>query len=235
MILKKYNIVKYLLLLIIIVILTFIIKEDIGIGLHTKRSYKEYCISNTEFYEESTVSRFIENNENNYKTGYIFIGDSRFIGMDDVCNISETDNKFVIAKVSEGYDFLINTALPEAERITQSNNDITNWKYIICLGVNDLYNLDKYINTYNDLSNTIDLIVISVNPIEYHNNISNEAIEEFNSKLENIEGIQYVDSYSILLNNGFNTTDGIHYTDRTYELIYNIINNAIKEDTKQYE
>ena len=64
MILKKYNIVKYLTLLIIIVVLTFIIKEDIGIGLHTKRSYKEYCISNTEFSEKSTVSNFVENNEN---------------------------------------------------------------------------------------------------------------------------------------------------------------------------
>lgn len=232
---KKYNIVKYLTLLIIIVVLTFIIKEDIGADLYIKRNYIEYYECNTEFYEKSTISNFIENNEYNCKTGYIFIGDSRFVGMDDVCNISETDNRFVIAKVSEGYDFLINTALPEAERITQNNSNITDWKYIICLGVNDLYNLDKYIDTYSELCNTIDLIIVSVNPIEYHNTISNETIEEFNSKLENIEGIQYVDSYSILLNNGFGTIDGIHYTDRTYELIYNIINNAIKEDTKQYE
>ena len=225
---KKYSIAKYLLLPIIIVSLTFIIKEDIGADSYIKGNCIEDYECCTEFYEKSTISNFKESNKDNYETGYIFIGDSRFVGMNDACEISNTDNRFVIAMVGEGYDFLINTALPEAERITQSNNDITNWRYVICLGVNDLYNIDKYISEYNKLKTTIDLVLVSVNPIEYSNDISNKAIERFNSKIETIEGIQYVDSYSILLNNAFSTTDGIHYTDKTYELIYDTINNAIK-------
>ncbi len=196
--------------------------EEIG------NSYKSKVIESTEFVEEPSLSNFIDNNEDNCKTGYIFIGDSRFVGMNDACGISDTENRFVIAMIGEGYDFLVNTALQEAEDIVNENSDITNWKYIVCLGVNDLYNVNKYIDKYNELKSTVDLVLVSVNPIEYHSSITNENIDEFNNKIKNIEGIQYIDTNYTLCTEGFSTVDGIHYTSDTYKLIYNTINTYLE-------
>lgn len=163
------------------------------------------------------------------KTGYIFIGDSRFVGMDTHCNISNSDDKFVIAKVSEGHKYLVDVAMHEAYSIIKDNTDITHWKYIICLGINDLHNIDKYVETYNTIKDNIDLVIVSVNPVAYHSTISNEDIEGFNSKLQEIEGVQYIDTYSGLVDYGFGTVDGIHYTGDTYEYIYLTIGKNLKD------
>ena len=157
--------------------------------------------------------------------GTIYIGDSRFVGMDTVCNISSTDNNWMIAKVGKGYDFLIGEALPKVNDIIENNNNIKSWNIIICLGVNDLHNVDKYVDVYNNMKDKMHISLVSVNPIEYHDLISNSDIEEFNKKLYNIEGIDYIDTYTTLLTDGFTTTDGLHYTNKTYEDIFSLISN----------
>lgn len=161
------------------------------------------------------------------RTGYIFIGDSRFVGMDKVCAISQDEDKFVIAKVGEGYDYLKNTAEFKAENIIASHPEFTNWKYIICLGVNDLGNIKKYQDEFGKIASNHDLTLVSVNPVAYHKTITNTAISTFNSNICNIAGAKYIDSYSVLVNNGFMTADGVHYTKETYQDIYNIIRMAI--------
>lgn len=180
---------------------------------------------------ETNVEQVVENTTEPQEkvTGYIFIGDSRFVAMNNVCDICEKENMFLVAKESEGYDYLVNTAIHESKKIIQSNNDITDWKCIICLGVNDLYNIDKYIETYNKLKEEYDLVLVSVNPIEYHSTITNKKIEEFNNSIKNIENIQYIDSYKYLTNKGFKTTDGLHYTNNTYKDIYKAIEDSLNE------
>jgi hypothetical protein len=175
-----------------------------------------------ELYEDT-----LEKTDNTETVGYIFIGDSRFVGMNNYCNIEENENNYVIAKVGEGYNFLINNAIQQAEEIEQENTDVEHWKYIICLGINDLGNIDKYIETYNELSLTKDLYLVSVNPIEYHSYITNDSVKSFNDQLKSIENIHYIDSYASLIENGFSTVDGIHYTNDTYDDIYNIITEII--------
>ena len=70
-------------------------------------------------------------------TGWIFVGDSRFVNMNTVCNISKNDNLFMVAKVGEGYAWFTNSALQQIKRITSSGL-FNKWKLIICLGINDL-------------------------------------------------------------------------------------------------
>lgn len=180
-------------------------------------------IENIEEIEYSTIKSITETKiieDEPLKKGYIFIGDSRFVGMNQICNINDNTDKFVIAKVGEGYNYLVNIAIPEAENIKQENSDIEHWEYIICLGVNDLGNLNKYSETYNELSKENDINLVSVNPVEYHNYISNKSIEQFNDTISNIDNIKYIDTYSWLIDNGFKTVDGVHYSKETYIDIY---------------
>lgn len=201
------------------------------VTLYSSAYYK--ANSDNEAYSTSNLSEEIETVneqvlEETVKLGYIFIGDSRFVGMNNKCKISNESDRFVIASVSEGYRYLIETAIPETISIMESNTEVTDWKVIICLGINDLHNIDKYIETYNTIKDNIDLVIVSVNPVAYHSTISNEAIEEFNSKLKDIEGVQYIDTYSDLVDYGFGTVDGIHYTNDTYEYIYLTIGKNLK-------
>ena len=166
--------------------------------------------------------------DNNIGPGNIFIGDSRFVGMNNICKIDSNQDNYVIAKVGEGYNYLVNTAIQEATNIVASNESIETWNIIICLGVNDLGNLNKYIEAYNNIDKTnINIILVSVNPVEYHNSITNEQIEEFNNAIKEIENTKFIDTYSKLIEDGYNTTDGVHYDALTYNKIYSYIVNNI--------
>lgn len=159
--------------------------------------------------------------------GYIFVGDSRFVGMDKVCNISDKKNYFVVAKVSMGYDWLIDEAIPQMNKIRDKNKNITSWNLVINLGINDLYNLNKYKDIYDNFSLDYNIYVVSVNPIERHNSITNKDIEEFNSLLKSVNKSVYIDTYKYLKTKGYSTTDGLHYTDDTYERIFEFINKSL--------
>lgn len=139
--------------------------------------------------------------------------------MNTTCNISNESNRFVIAQVSKGHNYLVENEIPQATSIMENNTEVSDQKVIIYLGINDLYNINKYISTYEELKDNIDLILVSVNPIEYRKSITNYNIEYFNDKIEEIDGVQYIDTYSELLEYGYSTVDGIHYND-IYIYIY---------------
>lgn len=161
--------------------------------------------------------------ENEQNTGYIFVGDSRFVGMDKICNIeSLSDNYFVVAKCSMGYDWLVSEALPQVKQIVYSNKSVDEWVLISGLGVNDYDNIERYCNLYSDLSSDFNIVCLSVNPVEHSDYITNEDIEFFNKTLST-SGFRFVDSYSVLVEEGFSTVDGLHYNDETYEKVFSII------------
>lgn len=155
--------------------------------------------------------------------GYIYVGDSRFVGMNSACNIDSEDNTFVVAKISQGYSWLVSSAIYEIDSIVSSNKDITKWNIVIGLGVNDLGNISNYLEEYQRLSDNYNLFVVSVNPVEYHSYINNSNIIKFNNELKSLDNIMYIDTYSSLISKGFSTKDGIHYTDETYENILSYI------------
>lgn len=189
----------YLILLALIVVMTAITTIPVSAGTEKKEHTKD-------------------------TTGYIYIGDSRFVGMNSACDIDSNSNAFVIAKIGEGYEYLKYTAEGKMGDIISGHPEYDEWKIIICLGVNDLGNVKKYKEEFKNLALKEDLYVVSVNPVECHDYISNDMISSFNREISSVANIHYIDSYSELMNSGFSTVDGLHYTMDTYKKIYNLIN-----------
>ncbi len=160
-------------------------------------------------------------------TGYIFVGDSRFVAMNTVCGISKTDNLFMVAKVGEGYSWFNSTALQQIKRIVSSGL-FNKWKIIICLGINDLGNLSKYLEKYESIKDDYDITLVSVNPVDHYGNLSNQQIKDFNEGLKSLS-IPYIDTFSILADTGYKTTDGLHYSEETGRKIYNGILLGLKD------
>lgn len=173
---------------------------------------------------ETTVS---SNYESSYISKYIFIGDSRTEGMRITLN---TDDIWS-CEVAMGYDWMVNTGIPNIESEISSNSAI-----IILMGVNDLYNVNNYVNYINQKASEweqkgVKTYFVSVGPIEYNMYCSNIDIESFNNQLRNglNTNVKYIDIYTDMINNGYGTTDGTHYTSDTYRNIYNMIKIKISE------
>ena len=162
-------------------------------------------------------------------TGYIFVGDSRFVNMNSVCGISKKENLFMVAKVGEGYSWFNETALQQIKRITSSSL-FDKWKLIICLGINDLGNCEKYVKKYETLKDDYDIVLVSVNPVEHYGNLSNEGIDKFNSALKTLS-LPYIDTFNLLLSTGYSTSDGLHYKEDTTKKIYNGILSGLEDIT----
>lgn len=159
----------------------------------------------------------------------IYVGDSRMVGMQSA--VSDSTSSY-IAQVSQGYDWLKNTASSELEAKLGENPGAI---VVFNLGVNDLYNISNYINYYKELFAkypTAKFYILSVNPVDealtnsngYSQN--NADIESFNSSLSSEFPSQYLDSYSSIKDN-LGTTDGIHYTDETYKSINDFVMNSL--------
>lgn len=148
----------------------------------------------------------------------IFVGDSRTVGMEYAVN---DDDSTWLCEVGKGYYWLKeNIALIDDYATSGS-------KVIFNLGVNDLNNSSKYIeliNSYMDLwtSEGIEVYYSAVTPVG-DTTVTNDQIESFNNALK--EGlddrITWIDSYSFLTENGFSSSDGLHYNNATYVSLYN--------------
>ena len=161
----------------------------------------------------------------------IFVGDSRTVGMDITV---ETENVYFIGKVGSGYDWLKGTALKELDKCIKGI-DSNNIKIVFNHGVNDLDNIDKYMVLYEQVANKYSeytLYFMSVNPCKRTNGREklNFSIEEFNSGVREVEGFTYIDAYSYLEKNGFESPDGLHYSNETYDEIYGLVVSTIEKD-----
>ncbi len=152
---------------------------------------------------------------------YLFVGDSRFVGMSAYCKDENTE---YFAKTSQGLKWF-----------KQNYDSITtyrNYNIVINLGVNDLYNCNRYVDIYNnfpkEFTDNNNIIIVSVNPCQGKHAYLNKDIVTFNDTIK--EGIpaefEYIDTYDYLNNKGFNTTDGLHYDKATYQNIYDAIING---------
>ena len=164
------------------------------------------------------------------KTAYIFLGDSRFVGMNIYAHITNFPDVFVVAEVAKGYDWLDKVALNEIQKI----KDTTDYdKYIIIcnMGVNDLGNINKYISILPRLyAEDTDLYWVSVNPtIDSLTRVKCSSIENFNITLKQyIPEMNWIDTYTYLQTTGFKARDGLHYDSETYgKLFYYIMSYVI--------
>ncbi|MCR5450991.1 MAG: SGNH/GDSL hydrolase family protein [Lachnospiraceae bacterium] len=180
--------------------------------------------SDSDLEEEETVTE--EEGETtellDANTGVIYIGDSRFVGMNEACRISDFNREFVVAQVGQGFYWLENDAITAAEYIESTNTSFSHWKYVICLGINDLVNIEEYMTRYSTLIKEKDVTLVSVGPVGTYPDLSNEKVEAFNERLKTLD-TDYIDYYTILVTEGYKTPDGLHYDDDTYRKIYDII------------
>lgn len=159
--------------------------------------------------------------------GTIYVGDSRFNGMEMYLKKGEG---YIVAKDSMGYKWFINEALPTIENIKNSHPEIENWTLVSGLGINDLYNINNYVQAYKNLSECgYRVVALSVNPTNKKSDKLNDEINKFNLVLSNSD-LEYVDLCNHLRQVGFETVDGVHYDKATYTEIWNEINWYLAHD-----
>ena len=164
---------------------------------------------------------------------YMFLGDSRTVGMK---NAVSSDDIF-ICKEGEGYSWMMSNAFPQADEKVTSGMAVVIW-----FGVNDMLdNADNYIKAINEKAKEwkekgAGVFYVSVGPISeggyVHDptNYSDQNVAKFNEAMKNglSSDVIYVDIYSKLKSDGFETTDGLHYTADSYKKIYNLIKEGIQ-------
>jgi len=143
-----------------------------------------------------------------------YIGDSRTVGLAEAIGL---DEDYVIAAVGKGYNWVTSDEIASKVDAIETGSRV-----IVNLGVNDIYNVEKYVEYYQELEDKgLDVYYVSVNPvIDGYCNVTNAEIEEFNSYFEDEEN--YIDVYS-QFEADWISGDGLHYTKEGYENIYEII------------
>lgn len=171
----------------------------------------------------------------------IIVGDSRTVALKEI--YPGTDITF-IARGGKGLYWMKKEGEPELmQALTKYEPEET--AVIFALGVNDLWNANKYVSYLNRLSKKLkgcDLYFLSVNPmnnrVRRHPRKNEEKIRAFNRKMQKKLKMQYIDTYTYLMKNGYSTytqnkipvedgawggvDDGLHYGFRTCKRIFNL-------------
>jgi hypothetical protein len=165
-----------------------------------------------------------------YQTSQMcFIGDSRTVAM---CNAVLTDVHF-IAKESTGLNWFNTTASVEFDKI-QDDIELC----VMALGINDIDNVNAYVESMNSFAEQYPdklFVYANLGPVDEskYSVISNKDIEEFNNKI--LLGLsdrwQVVDLYTYLSVEGFNSSDGLHYSHQDSARIFAWIVDSVKNQT----
>lgn len=188
-------------------------------------------------------------------TKTIYVGDSRTVGMcaaitgdwtkcqfNNIGTFKYSDSEYFIAQGSMGYDWFVSKAVPAVNSVLKSNPSTT-FNIVSYMGVNGL-GADKYVTKYKELANGDwkghNIILVSINPVDeekekqYGYSTKNSSIEAFNSKIKTAAGeisnAYYCDTYNAVKNK-LETSDGLHYTSKTYKDIYNETKTCISKSS----
>lgn len=172
---------------------------------------------------------YITETEGTTGHSFIFVGDSRTVGMEAAVKAHEpSDTCRFIAKEGEGYEWLKSEGTSELAAALSETPEAT---VILNLGVNDITEADAYISYYKQLFAAYpdtDFHLMSVNPVSDDcATVTNAAIDAFNQKIKAAFPDKYLDVYSYLLTGDFSTVDGLHYTDSTYLSIHYYVVNRL--------
>lgn len=159
---------------------------------------------------------------------YIWVGDSRTEGLANSISIE------YLAAGGKGLSWC-------KENMPEIYN-YKNYNVMINFGINDIGNVNSYIDYYNNLPEDFvrnnQIFIISVNPVNetiaenVGYTIKNNMIKLFNEEIQkNLQNkIYFIDTYTYLQNEGFDTNDGVHYSNATYVKLYNYIRNQIERN-----
>lgn len=151
----------------------------------------------------------------------IFVGDSRTVSMGRALQ----DDCTYIGKDGEGYQWFSSNGV--AELALALETDPTK-PVIYNLGVNDTENADLYVALYKNLATQYSdtpFFYLSVNPLSDDSdfNTSNDMIQTFNQTIQQAFPDQYLNCYDYLTEHGFETVDGLHYTEETSKVIHDFV------------
>lgn len=153
----------------------------------------------------------------------IFYGDSRTKGL-QMC----AGGCVYVGKVSAGYAWMAGEGY---DLLTSAMAQYPDAEVVFCFGVNDLGNVDSYIQFFRDFKAAYPdrgAYFASVNPIAdsiaaangYV--VKNASVEAFNERISEELGDDYLDTYTFFAAGGFDTVDGVHYGSETYIEIQNL-------------
>lgn len=174
-----------------------------------------------------------DGNTENAEHSFIFVGDSRTVGMHDALfSDGGNDSCSFIAKSGEGFYWLYHDGIVELEEKLREEPYAT---VIFNLGVNDLKEEAQYVDFYEELFSIYhdpSFYIMSVNPVvdEKCSGASNAEIEAFNERMQEEFPDKYLDCYNYLLEQGFETVDGLHYSNDTYRMIHHFTVTTLVED-----
>lgn len=211
---------------------------------------KEDMSSNTGSIDVGTTVSDSPLTQSSGYSKWFWVGDSRTVGMASAYGVSPTsDGNTTItdtycAKVGMGLDWFLSDEVKETREkiyaMTQTN-------IVFNLGVNDLGNIDKYVNFYTSLPEDFiknnKIIVMAINPVTDSKTayVDNSAITPFNDKLKSSlpAGILFVDTYKYMMetvdtdddkttfNDSLTDTEGLHYSVDTYKALQEYVKSQI--------
>lgn len=216
-------------------------------------------------YNDDTIEKLVETDKNSYEEilqeiyaideeneetitiqdekPYIFIGDSRTVGMRD--SVSELTDDNTIAEGSKEYNWFVNTAI---SKVTEKIKDDNSYNIISWMGVNDAATRSRvkdYFNKYKELAegdwSKHTIYIVSLGPvgpnysytgidgnvitseefnedINYFNNIMEKSIND--AKISNLKFIKLnynINAYQV------NDTTELHYSNDDSKKIFNDI------------
>lgn len=155
--------------------------------------------------------------------GIVFIGDSRFVQMEEAVNEVSGSNPWAwVSESGRGYNWFCEKGVQRADAVIG-----TGTKVVINLGVNDVKNVDKYISYFNQKAaewtmRGATVYYSSVNPVWTNPYVTKEQVLAFNAKMQAglAPYIHWIDSYSYIQSAGCRIVDGLHYDDATYLNLY---------------
>lgn len=158
---------------------------------------------------------------------YLFVGDSRFVGMEETVGNGEAS---WICKTAMGLSWLQDSAGPLIDGM-----DLNGYAVVLNLGVNDLGNASGYAAYLQEKvpqwrEKGAAVYYMSVNPVSAGASVTNDEIAAFNQTVyENLPpGTGWIDTMNYLLEDGFTAPDGLHYDSTTYQKIYQYAMEAIQ-------
>ena len=172
-------------------------------------------------FETEFADTVTQEEANKKKDGvpYIFIGDSRFNGLQ-----SQGDNTQALWQCSSSgdYDFMM-SAFDTVDASVGKNT-----KVFINLGLNDLYQSANYASAINTQAKEwqdrgAKVYFVSVGPVAADSAISNNDIMTFNTAMYNSLDIPFIDLYNYLVQQGFDCVDTINYSDSTNTVVYSYL------------
>ncbi|MDO5575032.1 MAG: hypothetical protein Q4G60_13745 [bacterium] len=174
--------------------------------------------------------------EKNKNSKVVLIGDSRTYTMRQAVGKGKCS---WITKPGTSYDWFGDIALP---MINFEYNDIKNKKIVILLGINDLNadgaeeTADRYVRFCNLaaqqwIAEGSQIYVASINPSLYPNAEKNNEIMQANALIQAglNSNINYIDTYSMLVEDGYVLPDCLHFDAETDQKIYKFIMDAVNQ------